>query len=234
MENNQLITKIRALLAKAESSEFEEESAAYIAKAEQLMLTHDIDRSKLAPEAQDTIERVQFVVGANRPDHNLLNNVAMSRNVKCLVNGAGREAVGILIGYTSDLAYVQTLYASLLVQREGFLSRETKPYWENGRTFNHSFRLGFAGRIFRRLTEATEAAVKAADEAQGSPGTALVLADKKTLVNAKVAAFYPKIHSRGATRAHSQTGYQAGGAAAGRANLSGGNALGAQRRAVSR
>jgi Protein of unknown function (DUF2786) len=218
-----MMQKILALLAKAESTEFEGEAAVYLAKAEKLMVRHSIDQADLKPEEREKIIMTRVTITRNRPDHVLWNSACLANDVKFIRNPDNTFAT--LVGFPADIAFVQALYASLLLQREGFLRRETKPHWENGRTFNHSFRLGYANRIYQRLTEAKKVVVE-----KTGPGTELVLASKAAQVDLRTKQEFPRVVSGSRIRAHSRAAYTAGAAAANRADASGGrNNLGTAR-----
>lgn len=224
-----IMNRILALFAKAESSEFEEEAATYLAKAEELMIKHDVERADLTPEEREKVERVQVTIGANRPDHLLWNITCLSRGVH-FVRGypSGAGTIGSLIGLPADLAFVQALFASLVIQRETHLAKAERPYWENGRTFNHSFRVGFGNRVYQRLN-----AAKAKTVQEAGASTALVLRNKEAEVAERVKALFPKLKKGPSISAHSTHGYAAGTAAANRADVSGGhNNVGGSRRAI--
>jgi hypothetical protein len=228
-DNSELMEKVRKLLAKAERTDNEFEASAFLAKAEELMVKHDIARADLKPEERDKVVPVRVTVGSASADRTLWHYVSESRNVRMIRHTAidkGRAAT--LVGFAVDIEYVQTLVTSLMLQRERFLSREYKPYYENGRTFNHAFRHGYAGRISERLTAATVTAAKSA-----GVGTDLVLVDKGKQVDREYRQLFPSVRPGNKISIRPSAGYGAGQAAASRADLSlGGNNLGGRRTAL--
>lgn len=227
MTEQSTINKILALLAKAESSEFEAESATYLAKAQELMIKHAVEESQLRPEERETIGSETVTVSRARPDKTLMTVAALSVGVQFIQYSNSDR--GLLFGTPSDITFVKALYASLVLQRERFLSREHKPYYENGRSFNHSFRVGFAGRVHARFKESKRVAVETS-----GPGTDLVLVTKDKQVEKAVHDQIGKTRTTAAVRASSHAGHSAGKAAANRADISGGrnNVGGTARRAV--
>lgn len=148
-----------------------------------------------------------------------------------------------VFGFTQDVEWVEALCTSLNHQLDEALAvaMKDKPSWENGRSYAVAFVEGFATRIHERLLEAKREARKEAEQAEqkaraeayahdgeaafvtGTPTTtAIVLANKKQRVEEE---FKAKV---GTTRKSSTShvggsGYGAGKAAGGRANLARGS-----------
>lgn len=227
-----LLRVIRGLLDKAASTDNEPERDALLTKAEAMMVDHDIDRAKLAAAGggPGTIERVFITVGKSNPDRLLWANVALSRDVRFTFwQGTTR---GALTGYTADIAYVQTVVTALLLHRESALRHNPQPWWDETtpRTYNHSFRTGYASRVGARLAQARRDAVKAADQQRAdapglddAPSTALVLADKAATVDRFMEEKFGKPKERRLTDTRSAAGLEAGRQAANDADLSGGH-----------
>src|SRR5437879_5887944 len=178
-----MLERVRALLAKAESTTFPEEADALTVKAQQLMARHAIDEAMLA--AGDPREAVESrKVWLDRPYEaekaRLLAQVAAANRTRTVwIKEIG---VVIVIGFGPDLGVIELLFTSLLVQATRAMT--TAPRRADGRTrsFRQSFLVGYAGRIGERLREATSAATRdAADE----HGDALlpVLADRRAAVD---------------------------------------------------
>lgn len=211
--------KVKALLAKADSSEHEAERDAFYAKAQELIIKHAIDEADLAPEEREKIIKVVIPRTPKRADDALFNAVCRQNSVAYITVGGpnalnGRQAW--LIGFPTDIEFCQALNASLVLQREGDLDRA----WSHvtgihGKEYKASFRLHFAARIRVRLAEFASVACE-----DVKPGYGVVLADRTAQVNAHVAATQPGL-VKTQVRA-SSAGREAGTASANRADVSGG------------
>jgi hypothetical protein len=219
---------VQALLAKAEATEFEHEAAAFLAKAEELMVKHDIARASLPEQDRDKIEKVVIEVGVSNGNRNLWYHAALSRDVKMLINSQQRTTAW-LVGFHDDIEYVKALVASLIVQRERYLVKTDKPYWEHAKTFNHGFRMAYAARIADRLKEIRK---HSQEESNKTPGNALVLRDKAVQVRDRFQQEFPRIHTIPQARVTSAAGTSAGRQAGSMADL-GGHRVTGSRQAIS-
>jgi hypothetical protein len=176
-DDARLLRRIRALLAKAESTDFPEEAEALTAKAQELMTRHSVDAALLAaerpggPGAAVGTRRVHVDDPYVQAKMQLLGAVAGANGVRLV----WYRSLGIanLVGVPADLEAVELLFTSLLLQVGQALataerggSRGRSP--GNGaaaRSFRRAFLLGYAGRIGERLTAARrEATATAAAE----------------------------------------------------------------------
>lgn len=208
-----LQARIRALLAKAKSTDFEEEAATYLAKAQKLMVKYAIDQADLAPEERTKVDYIRLPWDRSYANHVLWSAICTTNNVT-FVRTTGRYLT--MVGFPSDLAFVQELYASLVLQREKFLriAKVDMPHWDNGKSFGHSFRVAYGSRVYYRLQEAKQETVK-------STGKELVFVGKQSEVDDAVADLFGKLKKGRAIRMNSQAGMAAGDAAGNRASLSG-------------
>lgn len=221
-----MLEKVRALLAKAESTDFDEEAEAFTAKAQELMARYAIDEAVLEAsrprQGHDaTIDETVVVI----PDpyaspKALLLHVVASENRCRSVYHQGRGTAGV-IGGATDRQAVEVLYTSLLVQAVGAMQRAGSHVDADGtsrtRSFRTSFLTSFATRIGERLREATAKATAEAVEQVG-PGFLPVLARRSDEVDRVVKARYP--HTRSSRRTVSNpAGWHAGRAAADAARL---------------
>lgn len=228
------LEKIRALLDKAEStaSEFPQEAESLTAKAIELMERYRISEAMIQEAAplQDRgkIIETQFLVGSG-PYVNarvrLADVIARNHSVRLLTSTGWKGKNVYLIGYESDVALVEMLYTSLLVQATSALSssevKASKPTYEHGTAFSRAFLLAFASRVGERLRESSVAAVADADQTnEGSRSVALVLADRMADADADVLRRYGKVRSaQPISGSSSWAGSQAGTDAASRADL---------------
>lgn len=217
---------VQALLAKAQASDFEEEAATYLAKAEELMIKHDIDRADLSPEQRDKIESKRVTYGSGTADRQLWHHVACARDVRFIVHmRVDKNTTASLIGFADDIAYVESVVASLMLQRERFLI--AAKIWQpaGDKSFNNSFRHGYAQRVWQRFQEARRSR-------DHEVGTAIVLRDKKSQVDIAFINAFPHARSTAITTGRSRAGYRRGGEAADKSDL-GQRRFGDSRKALS-
>ncbi|MFD9124473.1 DUF2786 domain-containing protein [Kitasatospora sp. NPDC059571] len=234
-----MLGRIRALLAKAESTDFPEEAEALTAKAQQLMAQHSIDEALLAAGAPAKDSPAALRIGVDQPYESpkamLLDAVAAAN--RCKVVWAKEFGFCTIVGFDADLDAVELLYTSLLVQATAAMNRAGSRRHQDGaprtKAFRQSFLVSYAARIRERLAEATERVT--ADAAAGrhlrEDGTAEVsvpderllpaLAAREQAVDDTVGRMFPKLVSQ-RVRVSDGEGWVAGRAAADRAALNGG------------
>lgn len=226
--DDRMLERVRALLAKAESTTFPEEAEALTAKAQQLMARHAIDAAMLETAGVDGGEVESRRLWLDRPYEAekalLASHVAWAN--RCRTVWFKEISVVIVIGYGTDLAVVELLFTSLLVQATRAMT--TAPRCDDGRTrsFRRSFLVGYASRIGERLREAADAATS---EAEVEHGDALlpVLARRTDAVDEVADAAFPHLKRVGGRVGHGE-GYRAGRAAADLASLDAGPAIKAE------
>jgi hypothetical protein len=235
--------KVRKLLAKAEDpAATAEEAEALTAKAQQLMTKYAIDLAMVADgaRAEQFIER-GWVVNGPYAAHkiSIINAVARANDCRAIYTDlrGGRKRIDV-VGYPTDVEWVETLSRSLEVQLAAALTsalRHKRPD-VHGRTFSVAFVEGFATEISSRLQRARRAAVAEAEAARGpeehGPSVALVLVAKSERVEEEFMVRHPQartVHRR--VRLLSWSGYDPGRAAGRQATLARG-AVGTGRRGV--
>lgn len=196
-QRDRILEKVRALLAKAESTDFAEEAAVYTAKAQELIAVHAIDMALLEErEGRGRIVTRLIHISSPYPKEKylLLGGVAGANNCRAilglehdvavkmakdgsLLDGSGKWAT--LVGHESDLDLVEILFTSLLVQAVNvMLAHGTqRDAWGDNRTksFRRSFLNQFAWTVSERLYEARETArVDATDQTGASALPVLV------------------------------------------------------------
>lgn len=162
-----VLTQIRALLAKAESTEFEAEASAFTAKAQQLMTKHAIDHAVLDAGRRDptapSITRIPLDPPYVNAKAALLHVVAT--HMRCRAIQLTQLKMASLVGAEVDLHAVNLMFTSLLVQAQHALHAVTAGAQtgshERSQTFRSSFLSGFAHRVSERLREANERAYAA-------------------------------------------------------------------------
>ncbi|GAB3652651.1 DUF2786 domain-containing protein [Glycomyces tarimensis] len=225
-DSSKVYDKIRALLAKAESTDADAEAEAFTAKAQQLIARHSINEALLAESSEAGLEaapvRVYIARPYEQPKSELLHVVASANGCRAVYS---REAgFCTVVGGETDLRAVELLYNSLLVQATSAMTRAGSKRDGVGRSrtrsFRQSFLASFAVRIGERLAEsADQTARDVADET----GTDLipVLRLRREAVDAKTEAMFPNLTSAAATRISDYEGHIAGRIAADRARLQG-------------
>ena len=204
-EQARMLEKVRALLAKAESTTFEEEADVFTAKAQELMARYAIDEALL--EASNggqagggaTTSAVGGIrIGIDdpyaRPKSVLLSAIA-SEN-RCRAVWSEHLGLSTVFGTHNDLRAVELLYTSLLVQATAAMRRAdaVERHGSSVRSFRYSFLVAFAYRIGERLREANDA-VAAAVRAESGDAFLPVLASRVEAVEQARDAVFPRLSS---------------------------------------
>ncbi|MFC8079375.1 DUF2786 domain-containing protein [Streptomyces sp. NPDC057307] len=178
-----MLTRIRALLAKAEGTDFPEEAEALSAKAQELMARHSIDEALLADRAHRGDVPAACRIGVDAPYETakaiLLDAVASANRCQSVWNsGFGFSTV---VGFEPDLEVVELLHTSLLVQGTAAMTRAEAAQRASGRkrtkTFRQSFLMAYAHRIGERLAATAEQVTADAAEAEAAGADAPALTD---------------------------------------------------------
>ncbi|MCO6004792.1 DUF2786 domain-containing protein [Actinoallomurus purpureus] len=215
--------RIRALLAKAESTEFPEEAEALTARAQHLMARHSIDQALLPTRAGPPGDgplgrRLPIDAPYESPKAALLGTVADAN--RCRAVWTRSLGFSTVLGFPSDVDAVELLFTSLLVQATSALVHEGgRGRRSRTRAFRRSFLVSYAVRVGERLAEATGTAERQA--AAETPGTGLlpVLAARDQAVDDAMKAMFPKLTGRRIAAATDREGWLSGQAAADRADL---------------
>jgi hypothetical protein len=162
-ERGRVLKRIRALLAKAEATDYAAEAETFTAKAQDLMTRHAIDEALLAGSSETAITVVARRVHVQSPyataKTGLLNAVAGANRCKLIY--FDQLAIATLVGVPIDIDQVEMLFTSLLIQATRAMT-EAGAGWagsfDRSATFRRSFLSAYAVRIHERLTEATSAA----------------------------------------------------------------------------
>jgi hypothetical protein len=215
--DDRVLRRIRGLLAKAESTEFPEEAEALTAKAQELMTRHAVDDALLEADPSTAggpvvgARRVHVQDPYVRAKMQLLAAVAEANGVR--VVWYSTLGIANVVGVPSDVASVELLFTSLLLQAAQALSAAERPLGRRSasRSFRRSFLLGYAHRIGERLQTARQ---RATAEAAAERGIDLlpVLRDRQAAVEERVAELFPRLR-----RSTNRTTVDPGGWHAGRA-----------------
>ncbi|HXL96639.1 MAG TPA: DUF2786 domain-containing protein [Streptosporangiaceae bacterium] len=225
--DERMLGKIRALLAKAESTEFPEEAEALSARAQELMARYSIDHALLAAETGSKDKPVPRRIPVDNPYEapklSLLNVVADANRCKAIF--MPQVGMATVLGFAADLDAVELLFTSLLVQATSAMVRAGSRSSGDGRSrtraFRQSFLVSYAVRIGERLTEAAGAAERAV--AEETPGRNLlpVLATREREVTEAVEGMFTNLTRTRGARVTDEEGWASGRAAADLAALHG-------------
>ncbi len=224
--DERILARVRALLAKAESTSFPAEAETFTAGAQALMARHAIDHALLAasgraPADEPTARRIGVDNPYEAPKASLLDAVASANRCRAVWN---RELGSMtVVGHPGDLDGVEVLFMSLLVQATAAMTSQGSRTYRDGasrtRTFRQSFLISYAGRIRERLRQATRTETETAAAEPGKANLLPVLASRDEAVARATAAMFPslKVHSVGT--AWDREGWASGRAAADLASL---------------
>lgn len=222
--DDRILSKVRGLLAKAESTDFDEEAEALTAKAQDLMKTYAIEQALVTEEAGEKRERpelrrVWIEAPYVEPKATLIHTVAASNRCRCVYDAT--LSFVTVIGFAADLDTVELLSTSLLFQASRSMRAEgTRRYRDGGsrtRSFRQSFLLAYAIRIGERLREAaaeTESRVNTAHDGRLLP----VLAARDNDVTDYAQDIFPNLTHK-SINIPDHEGYGAGRVAADKAHI---------------
>lgn len=219
------LEKVRALLAKAESTDFDAEAEALTAKAQELIsryslarLLEDVDHADAgSPGAGVDVRRLWLDPPYVMAKAGLVDAVADANRCHTVVDQ--RLGFCTVVGDPLDLDAVELLVTSLLVQATSSMLRHGQQVdtWGVSRTrsFRQSFLLAFANRIGERLHATAQAAVRESVEQER---LLPALHDQSARVTEAFDALFPS-RVRKETSISNRAGYAAGRAAADLASL---------------
>jgi len=192
-------TTIAKLLAKAEGTTNQHEAEAFMAKAEELMLKHGVERAQLeakqvgATRKTTPIVTVRIVIpdghGYGIALLNIGHEVGPVFNVRTLQSKGPKAQVLWFIGHEDDVQDAQTLYTSLAAQAipaaKAWWKEDGKPnfMWttpsdNDAYLARREFIFGFARGAGSRLRETRGRVVQ-----EAGSGAELVLVDRKKAVD---------------------------------------------------
>ena len=188
-----VLSRVRSLLAKAESTEFPKEAEALSAKAQELISRFALDRVTLTQDAADDHELTTSRMWIDPP---YLLAKAMLIGAVASATAAGRAdpefGFSTIVGEAADIEVVELVQASGAMLGHGSLIDR----WGTSRTrsFRQSFLVSYAVRIGERLPTATE---KAAADTGRSGQLVPLFRRRAERVDAVMNAMFPELISRG-------------------------------------
>jgi hypothetical protein len=225
--DERILARVRALLAKAESTNFPAEAETFTAGAQALMARHSIDHALLAaagrsPADQPTGRRIGIDNPYEAPKATLLDAIAAAN--RCRSIWSKELGFATVVGFPTDLDHVEVLFTSLLVQATTAVTRDGSRTDRYGRSrtraYRQSFLLSYATRIRERLSETTRQQTEAAAAEPGGSNLLPVLASRADAVEQATAEMFPQLSFHSAGSAWDREGWASGRAAADLASLS--------------
>lgn len=225
-----MLDRVRALLAKAESTTFPAEAEALTGKAQELIARHSIDEALLAAggERADLPSGVRLGVETPYAGAKALLVQEVAAANRCEAVWSDDLGFTTVLGWPADLVAVELLYTSLLVQATAAMLRgraERRPgAGRRTKVWDESFLNAFALRIGERLRAATDAATEAAGRTEAGADRLLpVLAARGEAVQERLETLFPGV-TRHRLTVRDADGWSSGTSAADRASLDVGDA----------
>lgn len=162
-QQSRTLRKVRALLAKAESTDFVAEAEAFTAKAQDLMTRHSIDEALLADGSGQSVDVRGVRILIDNPyaleKARLLDVVARANRTRGVWNDF--SSCMTIMGVPTDLMQVEMLFTSLLVQATRAMTQAGQGSSGADRStgFRKAFLTAYATRIGERLRSSTDEAV---------------------------------------------------------------------------
>lgn len=211
------LSRVRTLLAKAESTEYPEEAEALSAKAQELISRHALDRLIEQSDertSDNTVVARRFWIDAPyvMAKAVLVDAVADANRCRSVVS----EQLGFstIIGDAADLDSVEVMCTSLLVQANRAMLTYGRQTDQRGTSRTRSFRSSFLTSYASRIAELLSTATAHATEESGRAGALVpVLRQQAELVDEACEQLFPQVISREATISN-RYGWAAGRAAA--------------------
>jgi hypothetical protein len=219
--DHKVLAKVRALLAKAESTDYPDEAEALSAKAQELMSRHSLQHALLdhdrgrVPEAGGR----RLWMEAPYPGAKALLVQAVATANRCRTVWRADPGFVTVVGPDTELDIVELLSTSLLVQANRAMLAAGRQATRGGtsrtRSFRQSFLIAYAARIGERLTAASEAATT---EVAARERLLPVLAARSRAADETIGRLFPRVVQR-AVSVSNAAGWRAGRAAADLAEL---------------
>jgi hypothetical protein len=217
-ERDRLLTRIRALLAKAEATDHPAEAETFTAKAQELMTRHAVDEAVLRGEQHEDVPVETRRVHLQSPYAGVKAALlaAVARPNRCRTVLLDRYDIAVLVGTPLDVEQAEILFISLLIQATRAMAdagHRRAGSFDRSATFRRSFLTAYATRIGERLEQA-DRSTTATYGAELVP----VLQREADAVSAEFERRFPHTRTMGSGYLD-RRGWEAGRAAADRAAL---------------
>jgi hypothetical protein len=234
--DTRILERVRALLAKAESTPYPDEAETFTAGAQALMARHRIDAAMVEargdrPRGGPDGVRLGIDAPYETAKVSLLTAVAAAN--RCRTVWTRSLGFCTVVGFATDLEVVETLFTSLLVQATRAVTRQGSRVDGAGRSrtraFRHAFLLAFAQRIGERLAEESARLEHETATAAGGERLLPVLAARDAEVERALTELFPHLRSSRRSRVADLEGWASGRAAADLADVGSPGKLGGHR-----
>ena len=223
---DKVLSTIRALLAKAESTEFAAEAEALSAKAQAMMTRHAIDEALLHVGDGDSVEVLsrRVLIDSPYPLEKVHLLSAVGRANRTRVVWMEELAMATVVGTPVDVDQVELLFVSLLIQSTRAMAEAGTAQpgsFDRSPRFRRSFLTSYAVRIGERLSAADA-------ETTASYGSELVpvLRRQEEVVDAVYEQLFPHTREATSSRTYDRRGWDAGREAADQASFVAGRLAG--------
>jgi len=211
------LERIRALLAKADRTQYPAEAESLYAKAQELITRFAVEDAELEgarATAENPIEKIEIRVHTPYPQERcvILTEVAFANDCRTVVTSEIGAWPVTVVGFRRDLERVELLYTSLALHAAQQMKRADKQ-GESPQRFYRSFLIAFGVRLGERLREAREEALR------DHGGLLPVLADRSQLVTDELFGMFPRLQRGKRVVARSGVGWSAGKRSASDADL---------------
>lgn len=225
-----VLERVRLLLAKAESTTFPAEAEALTAAAQSLVARHSLEAalaasSGSAPGAAASPRGVRIGVDAPYEGQKAALLAAVARANRCSAVWLRYVGCSTVVGFATDLAAVEVLFASLLTQAVRGMTAAGADVRPGARTRRPEFRRAYLESFARRIGQRLDEAARAGDSEVTDERLLPVLQERAAAVDAAVADAFPDLVQRRGPRTVDRAGWASGWAAAELASLDAGQAV---------
>ncbi len=210
--DQKMLARVRALLAKAESTEFDDEAEALSAKAQELMTRYSLERLVVEGDHVEPATARRIWLDAPYAGAKALLVSAVAKANRC--TGVWNDQLGMMtvLGDEPDLAGTEVVVTSLLVQATRAMLHGAQRGADRQRSFRQSFLVAYGTRIGERLASANEHVTDDVAHASGAQLVPVLKAQSERVESAREQLF-PRTTSHKVSVSNGY-GYAAGRAAA--------------------
>lgn len=214
-----LLAKVRKLLAMAEGSSNPNEADAFSRKAAELIAAHRIDPDRLRADVDDELRVIEVGLGRGayvRGRLAVLQAVAEAHGCRVVFEVRDRGTTAFVAGFRSDLDTTELLYQSLHTQAATRMAAERRATAAATQQWRRSFLFGYADEIRRMLRRSAEQAQRHVHPASAALPA---LRARERRVDEFARQRFGRVVAARRPKAATVTGWEAGRAAASRADL---------------